>query len=49
MRSWVCLKTNNFGKYLGFPLKHKGAMKGLFLSFAGRMVLVKSVILAVRF
>ena len=54
-------ETTNFGKYLGFPLKHKGApwgqfnfvadrvMKKLagwkmkFQSFAGRAVLVKSV------
>ena len=24
------LETNNFGKYLGFPFKHKGAMRGQF-------------------
>ena len=56
--------TNNLGKYLGFPLKHKGAprsqynfitervsnklacQKSKFLSFAGRTVLVKSVMSA---
>ena len=59
------LETNNFGTYLGFPLKHKGAMRGQFnfvanrvmkklagwktkfLSFAGRAVLVKSVMSAI--
>lgn len=53
--------TNNLGKYLGFPLKHKGAprsqynfiaervisklagQKSKFLSFTGRIVLVKSI------
>lgn len=57
--------TNNLGKYLGFPLKHKNAernqcnfiaervinrlagWKSKFLSFAGRTVLVKSVMSAV--
>ena len=53
--------TNNLGKYLGFPLKHKGIARNQynfvvkrvinklswwkfeFLSFVGRLVLVKSV------
>lgn len=59
------LETSNFRKYLGFPLKHKGAprrqfnfvadqvmnklagWKANFLSFAGRVVLVKSVMSAI--
>ena len=58
-------ETKDFGKYLGFPLKHNGAPRGQynfvaervmkkltgwkakFLSFAGRAVLVKSVMSAV--
>lgn len=59
------IETQNFGKYLGFPLKHKGSLrrqfnfvadqvmkklagwKTKFLSFAGRSVLVKSVMSAI--
>ncbi|XP_065622950.1 uncharacterized protein LOC136064750 [Quercus suber] len=59
------LETSNFGKYLGFSLRHRGASrrqfnsvaervmgklagwKAKFLSFAGRAVLVKSVMLAI--
>ena len=58
-------ETKNFEKYLGFPLKHKGAPRGQynfmadrvmkklagwktnFFSFAGKAVLVKSVMSAV--
>ena len=70
LKERVCEKlgmfeTNNFGKCLGFPLKHKGAPRGQynfvvdrvikklvgwkkkFLSFAGRAMLVKSVMLAI--
>lgn len=32
------LETNNFGKYLGFPLKHKGAMNGQFNFVANRVM-----------
>ncbi|KAL0017636.1 hypothetical protein SO802_004705 [Lithocarpus litseifolius] len=57
--------TNNIGKYLGFPINHRGAArnrlnfiakrvmnklagwKAKFLSFAGRSVLVKSVMSAI--
>lgn len=57
--------TSNLGKYLGFPLRHKGASRGQFnfvvervltklaewktkfLSFVGRIVLVKSVMNAI--
>ena len=70
LRDQICEKigmfeTNNFGKYLGFPLRHKGiprrhfnfvadrVMKKLaswktkFLSFAGRAVLVNSMMSAI--
>jgi len=58
-------ETSNLGKYLGFPLNHKGAArnrynfvvervisklsrwKSKFLSFAGRTVLVKSIMAAI--
>ena len=54
-------ETNNIGKYLGFPLKHRGVprnpynfivervmnklagWKAKYLSFVGRVVLIKSV------
>ena len=59
------LETSNFGKYFGFPLRHKGASKrqfnfvanwvmsklagwkAKFLSFAGRAVLVKAMMLPI--
>lgn len=70
MKVRVCDKlgiqaTSNFGKYLGFPLRNKGAVgnqfdfiakrvinkllgwKAMFLSFAGRIVLVKYVMAAI--
>ena len=58
-------ETRNIGKYLGFPLRHRGAnirqynfvvdkvmhklsgWKAKFLSFAGRAVLIKSVMSAI--
>ena len=58
-------ETNNIGKYLGFPLKHRGVprnpynfivekvmsklagWKAKFLSFVGRVVLIKSVMFAI--
>ncbi|KAK9990401.1 hypothetical protein SO802_025386 [Lithocarpus litseifolius] len=62
----LCIQaTTNIGKYLGFPIKHRGApwnqlnfivekvmnklagWKTQFLSFAGRAVLVKSVMAAI--
>ena len=58
-------ETNNIGKYLGFPLKHRGVprnpynfivervmnklagWKAKYLSFAGRAVLIKSIMSAI--
>ena len=36
------LEMNNFGKYLGFPFKHKGAMRGQF-NFVADQVMKKLV------